>query len=396
MERSLSSSVPAELRLNPAMSSETYLDANASAPLRPEARAAVLAALDLGPGNASSAHGAGRRLRRTLGDARDAVAALVGARPSEVVFTSGATEANALGLLGALAAAPGALVTTRAEHASIARVADRLAASGADVRRVGVDRWGRFDADEVLRAAEGASVVAAVLAQPVTGAIEPVAEIGRGLRGAALHVDAAQAVGRIEVDVAALGAATAALSAHKFGGPAGVGALVVREGAPWRNPFADGAQERGRRAGTEAVALAAGFGAAARAAAAPRREEATRSAALVAELRAGLAALPACEILTPTTDVLPGTLLASFDGCPGDATMAALDALGFRVSTGSACSSGARLPPEVLVAGGRSPAEAARAIRISLSWRSSRDDVRALLATIPEVLARVRRAQPTS
>src|SRR5437867_1923923 len=125
---------------------EIYLDANASAPLRPEARAAILATLDLGPGNASSPHGAGRRLRKALGDAREEVAALVGARPPEVVFTSGATESNALAVLGALAERDGALVTTRAEHSSVARVADRAEAAGRDVRRAGVDRWGRFAA----------------------------------------------------------------------------------------------------------------------------------------------------------------------------------------------------------------------------------------------------------
>src|SRR5436190_15614613 len=120
---------------------EIYLDANASAPLRPEARDALVAALDVGPGNASSPHGAGRRLRKALGDARESVAALVGARASEIVFTSGATESNALAIEGALAARPGAFVTTRAEHASVARVADRLETEGTPVRRAGVDRW---------------------------------------------------------------------------------------------------------------------------------------------------------------------------------------------------------------------------------------------------------------
>jgi len=375
---------------------EIYLDANASAPLRPEARAAVLAALDLGPGNASSPHGAGRRLRKVLGDAREAVAALVGARSSEIVFTSGATESNALACLGALAAAPGAFVTTRAEHPSVARVADRVETSGRVVRRAGVDRWGRFDADEVVRLADGAALVAVVLAQSVTGAVEPVAEVGARLRGAAFHVDASQAAGRIDVDVRAIGATSASLSAHKLGGPQGVGALVVREGAAWRNPTADATQELGRRAGTEAVALAAGFGAAAVVASARRRQESAAAADALAPLAAFLDAAAGAHVLSPRERVLPNTLLAAFDGCAGDALMAALDARGVRVSTGSACASGARLPPEVLVAAGFAPSDAARAVRISASWATTRDEILALVAALPETLARVRVAGTTS
>jgi cysteine desulfurase len=375
---------------------EIYLDANASAPLRPEARAAVLATLDLSPGNASSPHGAGRRLRKALGDAREAVAALVGARPSEVVFTSGATESNALACLGALDASPGAFVTTRAEHSSVARVADHMEKKGGDVRRAGVDRWGRFDADEVVRLAAGASLVSTVLAQSVTGAVEPVDEIARRLRGAALHVDAAQAAGRIDVDVRALGAAFVSLSAHKIGGPQGVGALVVREGAAWRNPFAEGTQELGRRAGTEAVALAAGFGAAAVVAASRHRAESAAAAESLAPLVAFLDAAPGARILSPRERALPNTLLVSFDGCAGDAVMAALDARGLRVSTGSACASGARIPPEVLVAAGFAREDAARAVRISASWATTRDEILALVAALPETLARVRDAGTTS
>jgi cysteine desulfurase len=378
------------------MPREIYLDANASAPLRPEARAAVLAALDLGPGNASSPHGAGRRLRNALGDAREAVAALVGARPAEVVFTSGATESNALACLGALAAAPGRFVTTRAEHSSVGRVADRVEAGGGEVGRAGVDRWGRFDADEVVRLAEHATLVSVVLAQSVTGALEPAREIGARLRGAALHVDAAQAAGRVDVDVRALGATFLSLSAHKIGGPHGVGALIVREGAAWRNPFADGSQELGRRAGTEAVALAAGFGAAAAAAAARRRDESAAAADAMAPLVEFACATRGAEILTPSERALPNTLLVAFEGCAGDALMAALDARGLRVSTGSACASGARLPPDVLLAAGFAPRDAARAVRVSASWATTRAEILALVAALPETVARVRDAGTTS
>jgi cysteine desulfurase len=375
---------------------EVYLDGNASAPLRPEARAALEAALDLGPGNASSPHAAGRRLRKLLGDARDAVAALVGAEPHEVVFTSGATEANALAIHGLLAAAPGALATTRAEHASVARAAERAASRGAEVRWAGVDRCGRWDADELLRHAAGASVVAATLAQSVTGALEPAARVGAALRGPAFHVDAAQALGRVPVGAAALGASTLAVSGHKIGAPHGVGALVLRRGARWTHPLGEGTQEMGRRGGTEAVALIAAFGAAAGAVRARGAEESARMARLAARMREEIAALPGAAVLTPREDALPNTLLVAFDGCPGESVMAALDARGIRVSTGSACASGARVPPEVLLAGGVARADAARAVRVSLSWASTDADADALLAALPETIARVRGAAPTS
>lgn len=376
---------------------EIYLDANASAPLRPESRAALVEVLDLGPGNASSPHGAGRRLRKALGDARDSVAALVGARPSEIVFTSGATESNALAILGALEASPGPLVTTRAEHSSVLRVAERVAAKGGEVRYAGVDRWGRYDAGEVLALSGGAAVVSATLAQSVTGAIEPASEVGRRLDFRTFfHVDAAQAAGRIGVIAGELRALSLSVSGHKMGGPQGIGALYVREGAPWRNPFGEGTQEMGRRAGTEAVALAAAFGAAARAGLSDERARSARAGSQVRTLRAAVMAIAGAEILTPEDLHLPNTLLVAFDGCPGDAVMAALDALGIRVSTGSACASGARLPPEVLVAGGRSRSEAARAVRISVSWATADGEILALAAALPEVVARVRAARPTS
>jgi cysteine desulfurase len=375
---------------------EIYLDANASAPLRPEAREALLAALALGPGNASSPHAAGRRLRRVLGDARDRVARLVGAKPSEVVFTSGATESNSLAIRGGLAAAPGPLVTTRAEHSSVARVAERIAALGGEVRWAGVDRWGRYDADEVASLADGAALVAATLAQSVTGALEPAAAVGRARGGRPFHVDAAQAVGRVPVDLGALGASTLAISGHKIGAPHGIGALIVRQGTPWRTPDGEGSQESGRRPGTEAVVLAAAFGAAAEAVRSTWAADALSMAARTAELRTAALCIAGAEILTPDEDALPNTLLVAFEGCPGDAVLAGLDALGVSVSTGSACASGARLPPEVLLAAGRSREDAARAVRFSVTPTTTARDVERAAEALARVVARVRDARPTS
>lgn len=376
------------------METEAYLDANAGARLRPESRAAVLEALDALPGNPASAHAAGRRVRRILADARERVAALVGARPQEIVFTSGATESNRLALRGALAAAPRAarrLVTSRAEHPSVARLADRLADEGVPVTRVGVDPAGRVSAADVAAAVppEGA-VVSIVLAQPVTGALEPVADAAARVRGRAVafHTDAAQAVGRVPVHVGELGADYVAFSAHKLGGPPGIGALWIREGAAFVAPDGLASQELGRRGGTEAAPLAAGFGAAAAAAAADLAAFGTRAQELLAPLRALIAALPGARILTPPTDALPNTCLFAVHGIDGTTLLAALDARGVRVATGTACTSGARTPAEVLVAGGRSPEEAARAVRVSVAWNTSAADVAQLVAALPDVVRR--------
>jgi cysteine desulfurase len=378
-----------------------YLDGNAGMPLRPEACEALAAALRLPPGNPSSAHAGGRAARRVISEAREAVAALAGVRPAEVVFTSGATESNVLAVRGALAAAPrGAnVVTTRAEHPSLSRLAERLEAEGVPVRRAPVDRHGRVRADDVVALRDDATALVSVcLAQSVTGAIQPVGEVAAALRThrATLHCDAAQAPGRLAIESLAASAALLSLSAHKLGGPPGVGALVVREGARWLAPHGTGSQEGGRRPGTEAVPLVAAFGAAARAALADREEFVARSSAMLAPVAAFVRSFPGGEVLTPERDALANTLLVAFDGCPGDALLAALDQRGVQVSTGTACTSLARTPAEVLVAGGRTTAEAARAVRISTSWSTSAGDLDALVAALAEVVPRVRAALETS
>lgn len=375
---------------------ELYLDHNASAPLLPEAREAVVAALAAGPGNPSSSHGAGRRLGRILGDAREHVARLVGAAPREVVFTSGATEANALGVLGLLEAAPGGLVTTEAEHESLLRLAEGFGRRGGAVRRAPVDPGGRFDAGEVLRLArEGVTVVSVTAAQGITGALQPVEDVAAGLApaGVALHVDAAQAAGRVAARLPRGGPATMAVSGHKLGGPQGIGALIIADGTPWTHPFGEAAQELGRRPGTQAVALAAGFGAAARIAADDRERWAARAGALAALARPGILALAGAEDWSAAAPALPNTLLVAFAGCPGDAVLAALDQHGIRVSTGSACASGARVAPHVLVAGGREPSDAARAIRISFGREHDERDVERLVRALADVVSRVAAAR---
>jgi len=374
---------------------ETYLDHNASAPLLPEARAAILRTLDAGPGNPSSSHAAGRRLRRVLGDSRELVARLVGARASEVVFTSGTSESNALalrGLLRGLEAQKRRLVMSAADHDGTHALAGALEAEGVEVVMLGVDRWGVVGVPDVLAATEDAPcVVTIAAAEPVTGALQPIAELARTIGAAPLHCDAAQLVGRRPVDFPALGVTSLAFSAHKIGGPHGVGALVVRDGAPFDPPGGESAQERGRRAGTEAVALAAGFAAAAQSARRWPERYGDEWRTLLGPLRSFVTDHPDGEILTPGHS-LPNTLLVRFAGCPGDAVLAALDGAGFCVSTGTACASGARTPPRVLTASGRSAIDAAECVRVSVGHGSAGADIERLVDALRATLPRIRAA----
>jgi cysteine desulfurase len=375
--------------------SETYLDHAASAPLLPEAREAIVQALDAGPGNASSAHTAGRRLRKLLGDAREAVAALVGARPEQVVFTSGTSESNRLavrGLLSALGADERRLVLTDAAHDGLRSLAAALRDEGVAVATVGTSPSGHVSVDDVTRiTGDAAAVVALSHVESVTGALQPVGEAARALPRARVHVDAAQSVGRVPVDLGALGAATVAFSAHKIGGPQGVGALVIRDDTELRSPDGEASQERGRRAGTEAVALAAGFGAAAAVARDALQRRAAAYEAALRPLREYVAATPSARIVT-AAPAAPGMLLVHVAGCPGEALAAALDAEGVRVSTGTACASGARTPPHVLTASGWNARDAAECVRVTTGWNTSSDDVQRLVERLRIVTPRVRTA----
>lgn len=373
----------------------TYLDYNATAPLLPEARDAMLAFLGP-PANPSSAHREGARARAALEEARAEVAALVGAAPSEIVFTSGATEANNLALRGVLeaAGAGAALVTTAVEHASVLETARALGARGAAVRIVPVDREGRVRPDDVVAAADGAALASVGLANGEVGTVAPVAEIAAALcpRGVAVHTDAAQAVGRIPVDVRALGVDLLSLSAHKLGGPPGVGALWVAPGRACVPQLTGGAQERGRRAGTESIAAIVGFGAAVRVA--RRRLAATSAAArrLTERLWAGLRARVPDVVLNGPADGprLPNTLNVSIPGCAGESLVVLLDLAGFAVSAGSACAAGAVEPSHVLLAMGRDPDEARCGLRLSVGPGTTEDDVDRLLDRLPALVVQVR------
>ena len=352
-----------------------YLDYNATAPIRPEAAEALSAALALS-GNPSSVHRFGREARRLIEEAREAVAALAGAAAARVVFTSGGTEANNLALRGA---GLERTFVSAGEHPSILDAVP-------SARRVALCSDGRIDLDALdsaLGDGTGRALVSVMLANNETGVIQPlraVAELAHE-RGALLHCDAVQAAGKIPLDMAELGIDLMSLSAHKLGGPAGVGALLLGEGVTIAPLLRGGGQERRQRAGTENLPGIAGFGAAATAAAERLLEEAPRLGALRDRLEAGVKALaPSAEIFGAAVPRLPNTVCLTMPGVPAETQVMALDLAGVAVSAGSACSSGKVEASHVLRAMGVSDERAATAIRVSLGWRSTAEDVERFLA----------------
>ena len=366
-----------------------YLDHNATAPLVPAAREAMLPFLGP-PANPSSAHREGARARAAVEAARADVAALIGATPGEIVFTSGATEANNLALRAA--GADAALVTTAVEHASVLEPA--RAAAGPRLRVVAVDAEGRVAVEAVRVAAVGAALASVGLANGEVGTVQPVAEIAAALRpgGVLVHSDAAQAVGRIPVDVRTLAVDLLSLSSHKLGGPAGVGALWVRPGLRLAPLLLGGPQERGRRAGTESVGAIAGFGAAAREARRRMAAWAAEAHALTDRLWDGLVArVPGVVRNGPAAEPrLPNTLNVSFPGCAGESLVLLLDLSGVAASAGSACAAGAVEPSHVLLAMGRDAAGARAGLRLSVGPETSADEIDRVLDLLPALVRQVR------
>ena len=356
-----------------------YFDHNATAPLRPAARDAMIAALDL-QGNASSVHAEGRAARAVVEDAREAVADLVGARPSEVVFTSGATEANNW----VLNAGWSTILTADIEHDSILAPAER--ATG-ELVRVGVDPDGLVDTGAIAGhilcgpSAAGSTLVSLQLANNETGVLQNVAEVAAFCRshGVFMHTDGVQAPGRVAVDFDALGVDFLSLSAHKLGGPKGVGALIVRDGIDVPAAIVGGGQERRRRAGTENVAAIAGFGAAAHAAL-DDLGRINRIAALRDRLEGEILRIsPDAVVVGEAAARLPNTLNVGLPGHKAETLVIKLDLAGVAVSSGAACSSGKVGASRVLIAMGLAESVAKSTIRISLGWTSSEDDLEPFL-----------------
>lgn len=342
-----------------------YLDNNATTPLRPEAKEAMLRAMDV-PGNPSSVHGFGQAQRRIVEDAREKIAITAGVRPANVIFTSGGSEANNTILHGIAA---DHVVTTSVEHASVLD-----AVPNATI--VPVDRNGTIQLD-ALRAAlseqAGPALLSVMAANNETGVIQPieaVSEIAREFN-TKLHVDAIQAAGKIDLMPIAAMADAITLSAHKLGGPQGVGAIIVRDGVPFEPLVKGGGQERRRRAGTENVIGIAGFGAAAEAA--MNEFEAFQS---LADIRDGIETALAGDAVIYGQDVprLANTSCIGMDGVSAETQVMAFDLAGIAISAGSACSSGKVEPSHVLLAMGLSDEKAGQTIRMSLGWANDPSD----------------------
>lgn len=354
----------------------TYLDYNATAPLRPEARDAVVAALDVF-GNASSVHAEGRRARALIDEARESVAELVNANPAEVVFTSGATEANTW----ALSAPWDQIALAGIEHDSVRAPAAQIAAMrGVRVIDVPVTRDGT--ADYKSAGLGTGSLLALQLANNETGVLQTVEAAGLWAteHGVRIHTDAVQAPGRILINFRSLGATTMSLSAHKIGGPKGVGALVISGNAPLPPLFVGGGQEVRRRAGTENVAGIAGFGAAARAALTDLAEV-TRVQALRDRLEAEvLRATPEAVVIGAGAPRLPNTSSIALPGIQSETLVIKLDLTGIAVSAGAACSSGKVGESHVMRAMGLAPEVARSAIRVSIGADTTEQDIAAFVA----------------
>ena len=365
------------------MTDRIYLDWNATAPLRPQARAAVLAALD-SSGNPSSVHAEGRAARRLIEEAREKVAALVAAEPRNVVFTSGGTEANMLALTpasGPDGKVPDRLLISALEHPSVL-AGGRFAAAA--VQRVPATGDGQIDLAalaDALAALEGRrALVSLMLANNETGVVQPVSEAARLTHeaGGVLHVDAVQAAGRIPCDINAIGADLLTLSGHKIGAPKGVGAIVRRDAAvPFPAPLIrGGGQERGARAGTENVAGIAAFGAAAAAALVDLGADAGDMRTLRDRLEAGLrSASPDIVVFGAGAERLPNTTLFALNGMKAETAVIAFDLEGVAVSSGAACSSGKVQPSHVLAAMGVPPQLARAAVRVSLGPTTTQSEI---------------------
>lgn len=378
-----------------------YLDHAASTPVLPEAVEAVLAAMTV-PGNASSLHGSGRRARRTVEESRETLAAALGARPSEVLFTSGGTESDNLAVKGLYWARRDAdprrnrvLASAVEHHAVIDAVEWLVAHEGARVTWLEVDALGRVHPD-TLEAELGDDVALASVmwVNNEVGTVQPVRELAElaHARGVPLHTDAVQAVGQLPVDFAAVGVDALTVTGHKFGGPLGAGALLLGRSVACTPLLHGGGQERDVRSGTFDTPSLAGLAAATSVAVSRQPETARRLTALREDLvRRVLTAVPDAVLNGDPVDRLPGNAHFSFPGCEGDSLLLLLDARGVEVSTGSACSSGVARPSHVLVAMGADPERARGSLRFSLGHSSTAADVDALLDALPSVVDRARR-----
>ena len=382
------------------MVSGTYLDHAASTPMRPEAIEAMLPFLADHPGNPSGSHGGARVAKTALEAARESVADVLGARPNEIVFTAGGTEADNLAVKGGARAARrrglDGVVTTAFEHKGVLAAAHRLEAEGFRVVEAGVTPTGLVDvADLAAKLDSGTALVSVMAVNNELGTIQPLSEVAAAVRARApqalLHTDAVQAVPWVDVAILAGGWDFVAISGHKFGGPKGVGVLVVRGGVPLDAEIEGGGQERGIRAGTVNVAGVVALATALRITHEQRSEETRRIGALRDRLRDGLlAAVPGAFVNGAPDSTTAGHLHVGFPGVESEALLVMMDQRELYAAAGSSCSSGATEISHVLVAMGMDRDAATSSIRLSLGYASTDADVDTALAIIPRTVAQLR------
>jgi len=376
-----------------------YLDHNATTPVRDEVVDAMARALRERWGNPSSVHAEGAAARAAVERARESVAALLGVLPREIFFTSGASEANntALAAFAGRAASRRHVVTTSVEHPSVEAPLTALEGQGISVTRLSVDREGLVDLDALAAALRRDTTLVSILyAHNETGVLQPLARIAAlaRARGVPLHADVTQAVGKLPLDLREQGVDLASLSAHKFGGPKGVGCLIARGGIDFEPFLRGGGQERARRGGTENVPGIVGLGVACELAQRELPERAREQAVLRDRLWDGIAAkIPRARRNGSVERVLPNTLSVCVPGAPGDLLLQALDLEGVAVSSGAACASGSIEPSRALLAYGLSRDEARATLRLSVGHGVDAVQIDHVLALLPDLVARARAAE---
>ena len=380
-----------------------YLDYNATTPVDPAVLDAMLPYFAEHFGNAGSIHSAGQRAHAAVDAARASVAALVGAKSAEIVFTSGGTESDNLALFGAVAVSSRPrkhIVTTTIEHHAVLNVCRELERQGVEVTFVPVGGQGIVAPDDIRHALRPDTILISVMhANNELGTLQPIEEIGRiaAEAGVLFHSDAVQSTGKVPLDVNRLGASFISLSAHKIYGPKGVGALYVRSGVPIEPLFRGGHHERDRRAGTENVSAIVGFGKAAELARERIVDDAPRIAALRERLEQSLLArIPGARVNGDISRRVPNTSSVVFPGAGGEALVIALDLEGIACSTGAACSSGSVEPSHVLLMVGLLQEDARSSLRFSLGHPTSDEDIDRALTAIPAAVERLRALSPLS
>lgn len=378
-----------------------YLDYNATTPIDRAVLAAMQPYFSDEFGNASSIHSVGQRARSAVERAREQVAALVGAKPAEIVFTSGGTESDNLAIFGVVEAAQGTrhVITTTIEHHAVLNACQALEKRDVEVTYVPVSREGLVDPREIGRALRPETVLITVMhANNELGTVQPIEEIGRIAAEAhvAFHTDAVQSAGKLPLDVNRLGVDLLSISAHKIYGPKGVGALYIRAGTPLEPQFHGGHHERDLRPGTENVPGIVGLGKAAELASQHFAAEARRLSDLRDRLEESLLEkVPQCFVNGSRARRVPNTTNFTFSGTEGEALEIALDLKGLACSTGAACASGAVEPSHVLTAIGLPPEEARASLRFSIGRYTTPEEIEFALSVIPGVVEHLRELSPT-